>query len=258
MDREIDIMRAAAVRAGKRALELAGGGFEVQTKKDRSPVTTADLEVNRILHEDLLGAFPDDGWLSEETADTPQRLDKKRVWIIDPIDGTKYFMRGIPQYTISIALAEMNKPTAAVVYNPASNELFAAMQGAGAWLNETRIQVRDGQGDRPMILVSPPAWERGRFDVLAAAADCRPMGSIAYTLALVAAGQADGAFNVDGLNEWDIGAGVLLVEESGGKAVDRTGRSLLFNQPRTSVHGMIAGHARWHDRMKGWVALLSR
>ena len=252
MKREIDVMRAAAMRAGARVLELAAGGFETRTKQDRSPVTTADLEVNRILHEELLGLFPDDGWLSEETADTPQRLEKKRVWIIDPIDGTKYFMRGIPQYTISIALTETSGPLAAVVYNPASQELFSAVRGSGAWLNDRPIRVNDPHAARPVILVSPPAWERGRFEVLNDVAECRPMGSIAYTLALVAAGQADGAFNVDRLNEWDIAGGVLLIEEAGGKAVDRAGRTLLFNKPLTGVDGMIAAHAAWHDRMTGW------
>ncbi|HJU04955.1 MAG TPA: 3'(2'),5'-bisphosphate nucleotidase CysQ [Nitrospiraceae bacterium] len=257
MDHEIDIMGAAAIRAGTRVLELASEGFEIHTKNDRSPVTTADLEVNRILHEDLLGAYPDHGWLSEETADNPDRLEKKRVWIIDPIDGTKYFMRGVPQYTISIALAEGTSPIAAVVYNPASGEFFSAVRGSGARLNGQPIAVRDAQQERPVILVSPPAWERGRFNALAATAECRPMGSIAYTLALVAAGQADGALNIDRLNEWDIAAGVLLIGEAGGKAVDSAGNPLLFNQPRTAVQGIIASHAHWHGRMAGWVDLLS-
>jgi myo-inositol-1(or 4)-monophosphatase len=203
-------------------------------------VTTADLEVNRILQADLLSAFPDTGWLSEETQDDLKRLENRRVWVIDPIDGTKYFMKGIPQYTISAALVEESRPMVGVVFNPATDELFSAVREAGAWLNEKPIRVNDRHGSRPVILVSPPSWERGRFKSLESVADCRPLGSIAYTLARVAAGLADGAMNVDHLNEWDVAAGVLLVEAAGGTAVDVNGRPLAFNQPRTSIQGLLA------------------
>jgi myo-inositol-1(or 4)-monophosphatase len=93
---ELEVLRKAVRQAGQQALKLAAEGFETHIKKDRSPVTTADLAVNQILHEVLLAAFPHDAWLSEETPDDPRRLENKRVWIIDPIDGTKYFMRGVP------------------------------------------------------------------------------------------------------------------------------------------------------------------
>ncbi|MBD0306018.1 MAG: hypothetical protein ICV76_05635 [Nitrospiraceae bacterium] len=94
---EIDTLRAAVETAGRRVRQLAADGFDTFVKQDRSPVTTADLEVNRLLHEMLMESFPSDGWLSEETPDDLTRLQKKRVWIVDPIDGTKYFMKGVPQ-----------------------------------------------------------------------------------------------------------------------------------------------------------------
>ena len=113
---ELEVLRQAVRLAGQQALKLAAEGFETHIKKDRSPVTTADLAVNQILHERLLTAFPHDAWLSEETPDDPRRLENKRVWVIDPIDGTKYFMRGVPQYAISVALVEAHQPRSAMVY----------------------------------------------------------------------------------------------------------------------------------------------
>ncbi len=256
MDREIDTLRMAAHQAGERVLQLATDGFETYIKHDHSPVTTADLEVNRILHDILIQTFPEDGWLSEEARDDSQRILKERVWIVDPIDGTKYFMKGIPQYSISVALVEKSKPVVAVVYNPVSQEMFSAVRGSGAWLNGTPIRADRGDGKRPVVLVSPPAFSRGAFQRLEAIADCRPMGSIAYTLALVAAGQADGTLNLDRLNEWDIAAGVLLVEEAGGSAVDKDEHVLLFNQATTSVRGVVAAAATAMDEMQMLVRTL--
>jgi myo-inositol-1(or 4)-monophosphatase len=255
MQRELEMLQDTVRRAGQRVLQLAQDGFDTHIKQDRSPVTSADLEVGRLLRQDLLGAFPDDGWLSEEDPDDPQRLDKKRIWVVDPIDGTKYFMKGVPQYTISVALVKASRPVTAVVYNPATKQLFSAVRSSGAWLNGHRIRVRNPH-TRPSILVSPPAWERGRFRTLEAAAECRPIGSIAYTLALIAAGQADGTLNMDRLNEWDVAAGVLLVEEAGGIALDSKGNQLRFNQPQTAIQGIIAAPIGLKDRMETFAKAL--
>ena len=254
MQNEMDILEGAVRRAGKQALRLGAHGFETHIKKDRSPVTTADLAVNDILREALLGAFPQDGWLSEETQDDLTRLENKRVWIVDPIDGTKYFMRSIPQYSISVALVEAQAPVVAVVYNPMRDEMYSASAGAGTRMNGRRVSVTPAGPPRPTILVSPPGFERGVFRRLEPHADCRPMGSIAYTLALVAAGAADATLNADGLNEWDVAAGVLLVREAGGAVVDRSGNPLLFNKSRTSVRGIVAAAP---ERLQDIIALAS-
>jgi myo-inositol-1(or 4)-monophosphatase len=258
MNRELDILQKAMRQAGRRVLTLAAGGFETHIKKDRSPVTTADLAVNQILHELLLGAFPHDGWLSEETPDDARRLECKRTWIIDPIDGTKYFMRGIPQYAISVALVESHRPIVAAVYNPATDELFSAVRGMGARLNDNPIHVMPARDGRPVVLVNPPALERGIFRAIEAAAECRPMGSIAYTLALVAAGQADATLNLDGLNEWDVAGGVLLIEEAGGMVMDRNGSPLSFNQAKTTIRGILAANKDLLDRLLTFTHTLSR
>jgi myo-inositol-1(or 4)-monophosphatase len=255
---ELEVLRKAVRQAGQQALKLAAEGFETHIKKDRSPVTTADLAVNQILHEVLLTAFPHDAWLSEETPDDPRRLENKRVWIIDPIDGTKYFMRGVPQYAISVALVESHQPVVAAVYNPATDELFSAVRGMGAWLNGQPIHVTPARDGRPLILVNPPALERGVFRAIEAAAECRPMGSIAYTLALVSAGRADATLNLDGLNEWDVAGGVLLIEEAGGTVMDRNGSPLLFNQSKTTIRGILAADKDLLNRLLTFTHTLSR
>lgn len=257
MDYELSVLRDAVQKAGKRVLQLAADGFETIIKKDRSPVTTADLEVNRILHEALTKAVPEDGWLSEETADDLRRLGKRRVWIVDPIDGTKYFMRGIPQYAISVALVEEGTLLLGVIYNPASNELFYAIRGKGVWLNDTPIRAGGVGKERLVIFLNPGGFERGRFKAVEAAADCRPMGSIAYTLAQVACGRADGTINLDRMNEWDVAAGVLLIEEAGGSAADSTGQPLTFNRTNTSVHGIIAAGTGLYVQVRALAQKLS-
>lgn len=255
---ELEVLRQAVRQAGQQVLKLAAEGFETHIKKDRSPVTTADLAVNQILHELLLTAFPHDAWLSEESPDDPRRLENKRVWVIDPIDGTKYFMRGVPQYAISVALVESHQPVVAAVYNPATDELFSAVRGMGASLNGQPIHVTPARDGRPVVLVNPPALERGIFRAIEAAAECRPMGSIAYTLALVAAGRADATLNLDGLNEWDVAGGVLLIEEAGGMVMDRNGSPLSFNQAKTAVRGILAADKDLLDRLLTFTHTLSR
>jgi myo-inositol-1(or 4)-monophosphatase len=248
MNHELEVLRQAVRQAGQQVLKLAAEGFETHIKKDRSPVTTADLAVNQILHDLLLAAYPHDAWLSEESPDDPRRLENKRVWVIDPIDGTKYFMRGVPQYAILVA----------AVYNPATDELFSAVRGTGAWLNGQPIHVTPARDGRPIVLVNPPALERGLFRAIEAAAECRPMGSIAYTLALVAAGRADASLNLDGLNEWDVAGGVLLIEEAGGMVMDRNGSPLSFNQAKTTIRGILAADKDLLDRLLTFTHTLSR
>ncbi|WP_447978579.1 inositol monophosphatase family protein [Candidatus Nitrospira bockiana] len=240
MTHELDVLERAMRAAGKQVLELAVNGFETHIKKDRSPVTTADIAVNRLLREALLTAFPGDAWLSEEVPDDLARLHHERVWVIDPIDGTKYFMRGVPQYAISVALVTGGQPAVAAIYNPPTDEMFTAVRGEGARLNGAPIRVQRSGSSRPVVFVNPSAFDRGRFGPIADAADCRPLGSIAYTLACVAAGRADGTINLDRLNEWDVAAGVLIVIEAGGAALDALGRPLAFNQPKTAIKGIVA------------------
>lgn len=240
LERELNILCKAVRKAGEVILQVANDSFSTAYKENLDPVTVADLEANRILRETLLGNFPDYGWLSEETCDHPERLTKKRVWIVDPIDGTKEFISGIPEFTVSVALVNEGCPMLASVYNPATGEFFTAIRGEGAWLNGNKIQANHPFRDRPVILASRSEIQRGEFQPFEPYAVIQPVGSIAYKLGLIAAGRADATFSLGPKNEWDIAAGVLLVEEAGGKVTDKEGMPFTFNRPNPLVNGIIA------------------
>src|SRR5512135_2883144 len=123
---DVALAAAAALEAGRAAMSRFGSDLVVTHKAPDQPLTEADLEANRILHERLVGARPDYGWLSEETADDPERLERERVWIVDPIDGTRSFIAGRPEFSISVGVVERGRPMVGVVLNPATGELYAA------------------------------------------------------------------------------------------------------------------------------------
>lgn len=227
--------------AGAEALNLAAHGFEIHTKADHSPVTSADLAVNDILRTRLLAAFPDDGWLSEESPDSPVRLNKQRVWVIDPIDGTSAFIRREPEFCISVALVENGRPMVAAIFNPSIEELFVATRGGGLHLNDAPMSSHAHESSkRPTIALSPWEQHAGRFKTVEEHAASQPMRSIAWALALTASGRIHAVATLESQNEWDIAAGALLIEEAGGTALDGTGQALRFNRPEPRYPGMIA------------------
>jgi myo-inositol-1(or 4)-monophosphatase len=240
MERELTLLVEAIRKAGARAGELVRNGFEVQTKPDRSPVTTVDLEVNRMLYEMQRREFPLDGWLSEESPDDPIRLTRPRVWIVDPIDGTKALVNRMPEFCISAALVERGVPVVAAILNPSTDELFTAVRGGGLFLNGARLTSSPAHKIDPVIMVN--AWElrSDRWSMLAETAQCRPIYSIANALALVAAGRIQATLTNEPENEWDLAAGVLLIEESGGTVCDMDGKPFVFNQPTPRFLGVIA------------------
>ena len=240
MERELSHLTSAIRVAGERAKDLALKGFEVKTKKDRSPVTTADLEVNRILREMQETHFPGDGWLSEESPDDPARLSKARVWIVDPIDGTKAYVNKLPEYCISVGLAEAGRPVLGAVFNPSTDELFTAVVGGGLRVNGRDVTPAAPISERSEIMVSPWEYRGGRWADLDGTIQCRPMLSIAHALALVAAGRVQATLTIEPENEWDLAAGVLLVQESGGTVADAEGRPFTFNQATPRFRGVIA------------------
>jgi myo-inositol-1(or 4)-monophosphatase len=233
-ERELRALKDAIRNAGGEAARLSADGFDIRTKADESPV-------NAILHERLLSAFPEDGWLSEESPDSAARLNKRRVWIIDPIDGTKAFIRKEPEYCVSVALVEEGRPVVAAIYNPATEELFTAVRGGGLRLNDEPVRANGRPTDaRPVIAVSP--WEQhlGRFKTIEPHAASRPMRSIAWALALLAGGRLHAVATFEPENEWDVAAGALLIEEAGGTTQDGAWHTLGFNRPEPRYRGIIA------------------
>jgi myo-inositol-1(or 4)-monophosphatase len=258
-DRELGILCEAMRLAGAEALRSASDGFEIHAKPDRSPVTSADLAIDRILHTHLLNAFPGDGWLSEESPDDPGRLQKQRVWVIDPIDGTKAFIRKEPDYCISAALVEDGRPVVATVFNPLLNELFAATKGGGLLINHKPVAPQKDRKDQaPVIALSPWELQIGRFQSLEALATGRPMRSIAWALALAASGRIHAVATLEQENEWDVAAGVLLIEEAGGTVCDGSGQNLGFNRPIPRYEGIIATHPSCPDPVARQLRSLSR
>ena len=242
----IDITRAA----GAAIMKFYLSSFEVTDKKPDNPVTDADLAADTLLREQLVARLPKAGWLSEETVDKPERLDKKHVWVVDPLDGTKEFVMGIPEFSVSVALVEDGQPVLAVIFNPAAGELYYSERGGGVFYNGRPAYVSERtelQGAE--VEASRSERKRGEFESFEERVHVRTLGSIAYKLARIAAGQADATWSRGPKNEWDICAGALLVEEAGGRCVNLDDEPFTFNRPKTLVNGIIADNGHLHQQI---------
>lgn len=241
MQKETEILLEAVRQAGATIQQMQNDGFAVERKQNNDLLTAADLRANEILKSFLLDSFPQYGWLSEESVDDPVRLQAQRVWIVDPIDGTIEYAKGIPEYAISVALVEQGEPILAAVYNPATGELFHAVKSQGAWLNNQPIRCDSAASKKSFVLLASRSEDkRGEWEQFKQQHDVRIVGSIAYKLALVAAGKADATFSLGPKSEWDIAAGVMLVQESGGVALDKQAKKFQFNQKNILVSGIVA------------------
>jgi myo-inositol-1(or 4)-monophosphatase len=219
----------------------------VAEKGPDNPVTKADLEANACIRALVAEAFPGDGWLSEETADSSERLTHRRVWVVDPLDGTKEFIQHIPEFCVCIALVEAGRPIVAVQYNPAADRLYEAVRGGGTRVNgaAARVSATAKVADA-VVLASRSEDKRGEWDPFKGRMRVTLTGSVAFKLAELATGAGDATFTLTPKNEWDICAGTLLVEEAGGRVTDLAGAPLVFNQPKTLRPGMIASNGVLH------------
>jgi myo-inositol-1(or 4)-monophosphatase len=241
----VDIRRIVAIAEGAGALivDARAAPLDVAEKGGAGPVTRADRDAERYLRDQLLVLHPC-AWLGEETVDTPERLASSDVWIVDPLDGTKEFVRGLPEYTVSIALARSGHPVVAVIHNPATRETWWAERGRGAHGPRGRLRVHDGA----TLVASRTEIAAGEFDALRRAWTVEPLGSIAYKLALVATGRAAATLSRGPKSEWDVCAGTLLVEEAGGVVTDLENEPLRFNRPDPRTRGVVAGAPGAHAR----------
>jgi myo-inositol-1(or 4)-monophosphatase len=239
---EIETAEKAAREAGWIIMALFGKDYRIEEKGKGDPVTTPDLEANRKIQEIILGRFPADGWLSEESKDNSERLRAARVWVVDPIDGTKEFIEGVPQFAVSVALVIEARPILGVVYNPAQEKLYRAVKGGGARLNGQPVHVSARAKVEGASLLVSRSEPRRRFQPFAEICRIQPVGSIAYRLAMVAGGEGDGTLTFRSLREWDICAGVVIVEEAGGVVVDGEGNALVFNRTEALCRGIVASN----------------
>ncbi len=252
-DRAIEAARAAG--AIIRSFYSTSYTVDYKDQRKDSPVTIADRDANQKIHDILQAAFPQYGWLSEETVDSPERLSRQRVWLVDPLDGTKEFIDKIPEFGVSIALTENGQPVVGVVYNPIHDQLFWAVRGQGTWYQEQRLQVTaTDRLSTATILASRSETKRGEWKKFNSQFNTHQIGSAAYKLALIARGDADATFTLTPKNEWDICAGVLLVEEAGGQVSHLDGRPMTFNQPKTLLQGLIASNRHLHTQLLQLVA----
>ena len=244
MVKELNLAVRAAKEAGAIIMEYYKADYEIHDKVYHNPVTTADHAADSLLKEMLTESCPDYGWLSEETVDSPDRLSKERVWVVDPLDGTKEFIEGVPQFVVSIAIVENGEPVVGVLYNPVTKDTFAAAKGEGAFLNDKPIHcvTKDSVGDM-VILNSRSETRRGLWEPFANTfGELRAIGSVAYKLGLTAAGRADIFASLRPKNEWDICAGNCIINEAGGKLIDLNGDIRRYNQEYTIIEpGLIAG-----------------
>ena len=238
----------AVTAAGEIARRFAGSVSRVWEKADNAgPVTEADLAVNEALYAHLCSARPDYGWLSEETEDQPERLARDKVFIVDPIDGTRNFIDGGRTWAHVAAVAQQGQVTAAAIYLPLRDKLYAAALGQGAHLNGRSIMASDRADLRGATLLAsknnlaPEHWRAGAPDVTR---HFRP--SLAYRESLVAEGRFDAMLTLRKTWEWDIAAGDLILREAGAVVSDRGGGPLRFNNPHPQVNGVIAANANLH------------
>jgi len=245
----------AAVReAGSLALSMFGKPIKQWTKgASASPVSETDIAVDTLLRERLTGGSNAIAWLSEETADDAARLTLRFVWVVDPIDGTRAYLAGQPDWAISAALVENGRPIAACLYAPALDEFFAAWADAGSTLNGNAIAATPG-ADLHGIRVAGPQKFLERLSAILPPFTKLPRGhSLALRFARVAQGLCDAAFAGGNSHDWDLAAADLLVHQAGGVLTPLVGGTIAYNRP-VPRHGMLIAAGR--DRHAALIELL--
>ena len=248
---ELQVAEAAARAAGDEVARMREAGIRYGHKQGHELVSEADIRAAEMLHEAITSKFPDDGWLSEEHPDSTARLSKERVWIVDPIDGTREYLQGLPEYSISVALAVDGKAVVGAVYNPATKEMFAT----------ACVDPQESEMERPadtfvaLIGHGEDRWDD--FPPLPAGGSAQAMGSVAYRLALLSERRGDVGLTWYPRSEWDVAAGAVLCAAAGLRVTDILGDPLPFNQPEPMVKGLLVAAPGLHQRIRTHLTLLS-
>jgi myo-inositol-1(or 4)-monophosphatase len=240
--------------AGALALSMFQVPIKSWTKDGSSPVSEADIAVDKLLRERLMGEDDGFGWLSEESVDDPARLSARHVWIVDPIDGTRAYLAGLPDWCVSAALVERERPVAACLYAPATDEFFTAISGQGATRNGAAIATADAATLAHARVAGPKSFLDKLAAVVPTLTIMPRVRSLALRLARVAHGACDIAIAGDNSHDWDLAAADLLVHEAGGALTDLGGGAVTYNRP-VPRHGMLV--AAGAERHAAFVGLLS-
>jgi myo-inositol-1(or 4)-monophosphatase len=255
LERDFWLAEAATREAGMLAHAYYFARARAWTKADSSPVSDADHAVDRLLHDRLIGRRPGYGWISEERPDNAARLDRERVWIVDPIDGTRAFLKRRPHWVVSVALAVSGRPEFGFLYNPVCAELFAARRGSGATMNGHPIAVSDRDslaGCRMLATPSrlaPERWARPWPDM-----EVTRVNSFAYRVALVASARADAAIAFSRIHQWDLAAADVIVSEAGGVMTTPEGKEIGYNTANLRYPGAVVAGPALHASLVDFIA----
>ncbi len=253
--RDLTLLLDAAEAAGAIALKYFQKDVDTWNKGGgQGPVTQADLEIDQMLHTELLGARPDFGWLSEETEDDHERLEHDTVFIVDPIDGTRSFINGHENFATAMAIVEKGVVRDAVVHCPVKQLTYWASAGQGAFLNGARIHhngAKDVRGAR--ILAAEAQMKSSHWKDQAPPIERHFRSSLAYRLCLVAQGRFDGMITLRNTWEWDVAAGDLICREAGVRVSDRAKSVPIYNQEKPALAGMVAAAPKLHDGLSKYL-----
>ncbi len=226
--------------------------IRVNEKAGGDPVTDVELAVDRVLFEMLVR--PGDGWLSEESVDNSDRLTLSRVWLVDPLDGTREYIAGVPECCVSVALLEAGRLVAAGVLNPCNGEMVCGSADTGVTSSDSTTKMISSKGlddSSPLVLASRSEVNRGEWRRFRDAAfRIQPLGSVAYKIALVAAGKADATWTLVPKHEWDVAAGAALVQFSQGIVLRTDGQAPVFSQRDPIFPGLVAFSASGLEKLR--------
>lgn len=232
------------------AMGYFGGSVRQERKADGTPVSEADLAVDGYLKTALLSARPDYGWLSEETVDDRARLAARRLWIVDPIDGTTSFLRATDEWVVSVALVEDGRAVLAALANPVRGEMYQAERGRGAWLDGRPISVSTRSeiaGCR--MIANRSTFAPRRWPVSWPTMETTACVSMAYRLCLVADGRHDATIATSMKHDWDLAAAHLVLDEAGGRLTAFDGTEIIYNRPSTRHHTTVGAGAALHQAL---------
>lgn len=254
LDRDdLDLLTDLGREAGQIAMKWFGQDPQVWMKEGQSPVSEADFAVDAFLKSELLKARPDYGWLSEETDDNDERLQAKRVFVVDPIDGTRGFIAGSAQWCISIAVVEDGRPVAGILECPALEQTIVAQASAGAWCNSevmSKDQASAAESGSPLRVTGPRSLQKSTdkdWDKPVAKLPFVP--SLAYRIAMIGMGQADLSLARASAKDWDLAAADLIAHEAGACLTDLTGDKPIYNCQDVRHGALIACRATEHKEM---------